>query len=122
MTHREGEVLIFWEGRSHQARTWQARELILDKRYALCRTEGERAGEPFREDAVAEFEWGDQEVTHLARAFLWRRLTGLSENALRGYWDQDSQSNSERPRGVTITGLPEAIQRFSWPADEGSHQ
>ncbi len=121
VTHQEGEVITLWEGRSHQACTWQVRELIPCKRYALCRTAGEQAAQPFREDAVAEFDWGDQGDTHNATAFLWRRLSGLSENALRGDWDQDGKSNPEPPRSVTITGLPEAIQRFSWPADGGSH-
>ncbi len=123
-SHGAGDVLTLWDRHPERICTWQVRETILKNlstRYLLCRSGGKQASQPFREDAVAEFDWGDQQDSHNPTLFLWQRLSGLSDNALRGEWDQDGKSDAKPPRRVTVAGLPEAVQRFSWPVDDEGH-
>ena len=104
--------------------TWRVRFLGQEnlqnhahRRYALCRSVKGKEQEPFRKDAVADFEWtytSDESEENL----LLHRLTGL-HRAFRGEWDGDTEPPQD-PRhptlqSVTVTGLPEAVEKLSWP-------
>ena len=118
--HRIGTQLTVWEVGSDKAVTWQARQLgyAFPARYALCRQDGALPAEPFREDAVATFDGGSDSIIRGPTQFLWWRLTGLGANALNGVWDQDGKEETALPRNVTVSGIPEAVRRFTWPAPE----
>ncbi len=118
--HLIGTQLTIWEAGSGKAVTWQAQPAKSDGRgrvvrYALCRSDGEQPAKPFREDAVATFEGGGDTIIRGPVQFLWWRLTGLSANALNGAWDQDETQETILPQSVAVSGLPEAIRRFTWP-------
>ena len=85
-----------------------------DWQYAVSRRGPAIGGSNPPEDAVATFDWGDDESYHEADYFLWR-LTGLGPNALWGIWDQDEKPERPLPRSVKVTGLPEAVEKFTWP-------
>ncbi len=112
-----GDVLTLWDEHPDKVRTWQVRQMIYSTQYALCRTEGKQAKQPFREDAIAKFDWSDLGGPIYPIQFLWRRVSGLSDNALRGEWDQDGRTDAKPPSRVTVTGLSEAVQQFSWPLE-----
>ena len=118
--HLIGTRLTIWEAGSDQAVAWQARPAQSGRRgriiqYALCRSDGQQSAKPFREDAVATFEGGSGTILRGPVQFLWWRLTGLSANAINGAWDQDETQETILPQSVAVSGLPEAIRRFTWP-------
>ena len=116
-SHGAGDVFTLWDENPDKVCTWQVRQINYSMQHALCRNEGKQAAQPFREDAVVNFEWNQGDYPVYPVEFLWRRLSGLSDNALRGEWDQDGRPDAKPPRRVTVTGLPAAVQRFSWPVE-----
>ena len=118
--HRIGTQITIWEAESDKAVTWQTRPAKPEMgsqlvRYVLCRSDGEQPPEFFREDAVATFSGGGDTIIRGPVQFLWWRLTGLSANAINGVWDQDETQETILPQSVTVSGLPEAMRRFTWP-------
>ncbi len=118
--HLIGTQITIWEAGSDKAVTWQTRPAKPEVgsrlvRYTLCRSDGEQPAKSFREDAVATFNGGGDTIIRGPVQFLWWRLTGLSANAINGVWDQDETQETILPQSVTVSGLPEAMRRFTWP-------
>ena len=116
------EVLTAWNPGSGRVETWQVQRTPNYKKFALCRSDGEFPTTPFREDAVAEFDWGDTSDSHSETDYFWQRLTGLSEAALRGEWGGADEPIPGPPRSVVVTGLPDAVAKYRWPIPSASNR
>jgi hypothetical protein len=89
--------------------------------FALCRSENDKEGEPFREDATMECYW--EGLNGWGFGIVLRRLLGLKERTAPEKWDWDYEERAPRwgagelhppLKRVTVTGLPEAVEKFSW--------
>jgi hypothetical protein len=112
-------TLIFNNPKSGQPETWQVRprsgsSIGSTETYSLCY----RAGE-FEEQAVMELKWPSDTAVRRPALYVFHRLTGLGLSAYEGVWDQDDQRKFTLPETSSVTGLPEAVERFSWPPADG---
>ncbi len=86
-----------------------------DGQYAVSRHGPGIGGAYPSEDATVYFDWPDIGAYRRdTDYFLWR-LAGLQRNATWGIWDQDEKPEVSLPRSVKVTGLPDAVEKFTWP-------
>jgi len=86
--------------------------------YSLCRDEGDGNTE-FREDAVLKFNWGEYGYSEMdAALFMWWRLTGIGSNPVLGIWSKETHSLRRKPLSVGVTGLPDAVERFTFSENQ----
>lgn len=86
-----------------------------DGQYGVSRHGPGSGGAYPPEEATVYFDWPDgggyrQDTDY----FLWR-LAGLQRNATWGVWDQDGKPEVALPRSVKVTGLRQAVEKFTWP-------
>lgn len=82
--------------------------------YAICRDETGGQG-AFRTDATIEFDWDDDFAPDDAARYIWWRLTGTGVDSYLGEWSDGPDKLPRMPKSVKVTGLPEAVELFTWP-------
>lgn len=85
---------------------------------SLCKNEEGIDNENFRQDAVIEFTWRKGPDYARAKEYVLWQLSGASSHAINGRWDEEKENGMRIPISAKVTGLPEAVELFTWPKVE----